>query len=76
MYFLAIKASQPGARNDNSICRTKRIFANSDSLGHFHRFLNSPKHIPLRDLPDLNVFFLCAAKGGFDLSHQKNICQD
>src|ERR1700691_5384452 len=42
----------------------------------FHRFLNSLKHIALRDLPDLKVFFLCAAKGGSDLSHQKKIHKD
>jgi hypothetical protein len=30
----------------------------------------------LRSLPDLYFFFLCAAKGAFDLSHQKNICKD
>jgi hypothetical protein len=63
----------------DSICRTKRIFAKTDSLGRamilFYRFCNTLKHIALRDLPDLKLFFLCAAKGGFDLSHQKNICK-
>jgi hypothetical protein len=58
----------------------QRIFPKPDSLGRdtilFYRFFNTLKHIALRDLPDLNVLFLSAAKGGFDLSHQKNICQD